>query len=808
MRLENLTTLALLAWMGMLGCTGSSSPNTQTDDQNVETTGTADSASQTAPDDTGSASQDTSTRSDSESVEGTDSVSSSDSETQSDTEPVPDSADYSLGDFTVHFRRSPAPGLIEITHADEPGRILFETVPGVAFVQAKLVRTDWSETHGSFDWKEKVDKRCEDQVLELLSMGHDGLSLTGRFADCNVGFGLRFFEQSGHQLGFSLELKPDQAPAAATAVWRAILAYGSSASEEFYGFGTQYTYLSPKGRRLPILTQEQGHGRGLEPLTSVLNSLGGGAGGSWFTTYAAVPQYLTSTKRGLFLENYEFCYFDLRDDEQVQIELDAPLLRGRVLHGATMLDLIEEYTSFSGRLPVMPDWMNDGAIVGLMGGSEVVRPRFEALLAHGVPVSGLWLQDWVGKRDTLLGTRLWWNWELDRTSYPDWEELVAEMEDKGIRMLGYVNPFVSDPAGKPGGFERNYFKEAKDAGYLVVGKAGVVQQSDMGGFDGALVDFSYEPARKWFKQVMTDALLGNGMSGWMVDFGESLRMDSVPRSGEPASTFHHRYVEEWARVNREVMSEAGFEGDLMFFMRSGYSRSPKYASQFWLGDNLVSWDAQDGIKTAVTGLLSSGFSGYSLNHSDIGGYTAFDYVVVKYTRSKELLVRWMEMNAFSAVFRSHEGNNAMNGHQIYEDEDTMALFAKFAHIYAALGDYRRTLVQEASAKGYPVVRHPILHYEDDPEVARLEYEYLLGPEILIAPVLDEGATAVDVYLPKGKWVHLWSGEVKGDETKGQWQAIGAPLGYPAVFYRRGSKDGESFRQRLSEKGLMPARWPL
>lgn len=793
-------------WFVFAGCGGESATNHGTDSStqtasgsDLETgSGVIDSAS-TDSETTATATQDTGTE---------DTATGSGSESQSDTEPVPDSADYEIGSFTVHWSASPEPGLIEVTHADEPGRVLFETVPGASFVQAKLVRTEWTENHGSFNWDETKLASCAEVKVALIANSASGLVLSGRFDDCEMGFSVRFFEQSAHQLGFAVEVVPDEPPAQAAAVWRAMFVYGSSADERFFGFGTQYTYLSPKGRRLPILSQEQGHGRGLQPLTGVLNSLGGGAGGSWFSTYAPAPQYITSTKRAVLLENYEFCYFDLRQDEEVQIELNGPSISGRILHGATMLDLIEEYTAYSGRMSPLPDWVNDGAIVGLMGGSEVVRQKLEGLLARHTPISGLWLQDWVGKRDTLLGTRLWWNWEIDRDTYPDWEELSAQMAQQGIRMLGYVNPFLSDPTSKPGGFEHNYFKEAKDAGYLVVGKTGAVQMVDQGGFEGALVDLSYEPARTWLKQVIIDSLIGSGMSGWMGDFGEALRFDAVPRSGESPATFHNRYPEEWARVNREAVSEAGLDDEIAFFLRCGYTKSPQYASLFWLGDHLVSWDSYDGIKTAVTGLLSSGFAGYSLNHSDIGGLIAFDYVVVKYVRSMELLVRWMEMNAFSAAFRNHEGNNPADGHQIYDDDETMDLFAKFSEVYAALGDYRRGLMQDASEKGYPVVRHPILHYEDDAEVVALDYEYMLGSEILIAPVLDEGAVVVDTYLPKGKWVHLWSGEVMGDQAHGGWHTIDAPLGFPAVFYQQGSQAGADLRQHLADKGLIPASWPL
>ena len=87
--------------------------------------------------------------------------------------------------------------------------------------------------------------------------------------------------------------------------------------------------------------------------------------------------------------------------------------------------------------------------------------------------------------------------------------------------------------------------------------------------------------------------------------------------------------------------------------RSASAKSPRFSSLFWLGDQLVSWDAHDGMKSALCGMLSGGLSGLALSHSDVGGYTA----TPGNSRGVELLKRWMELSALSdAVFRTHQGN--------------------------------------------------------------------------------------------------------------------------------------------------------
>lgn len=119
-------------------------------------------------------------------------------------------------------------------------------------------------------------------------------------------------------------------------------------------------------------------------------------------------------------------------------------------------------------------------------------------------------------------------------------------------------------------------------------------------------------------------------------------------------------------------------------------RSVGESTLFWLGDQLVTFDSFDGLRSAVIGTLSSGLSGYSLQHSDIGGYTMVDKYGVKYLRSKELLLRWMETSALSdVVFRSHLGNLPNESWQIFSDDDTLQCFSRMAKLHTLLTPYRR-----------------------------------------------------------------------------------------------------------------------
>lgn len=169
-------------------------------------------------------------------------------------------------------------------------------------------------------------------------------------------------------------------------------------------------------------------------------------------------------------------------------------------------------------------------------------------------------------------------------------------------------------------------------------------------------------------------------------------------------------------------------------------------------------------------------------------------------------MRWAELCAFTAIYRSHEGNLPGRNHQIDSNVDTFAHFGRFGRVYAALAEYRTHLCVEAAEQGLPLVRHLWLHYPGDPEVVGLKFQYLLGSDFLVAPVLDQGSEKVRLYLPSGRWKHLWSGqEVVVEGPNGLWGVCVAPMGYPPLFYLSTSAWGEQASALIeANKDLGPA----
>ncbi|HHU11230.1 MAG TPA: alpha-glucosidase, partial [Intrasporangiaceae bacterium] len=476
------------------------------------------------------------------------------------------------------------------------------------------------------------------------------------------------------------------------------------------GLGAQFARSDLSGRTIPIIVREQGVGRGSQPLTLLADVTNKGAGGNDQMTYAAWSSFIVTDKlrtHGVRLDpaepvSHAFAAVDTQHEDRVVLEVWASRLRAELTSAATPLELLEQQHAGRER-PGLPSWTSEGAVIGLQGGTDEVRRQVADLRAAGTELSAVWLQDWSGRRTTSFGDRLWWTWQLDEERYPEWGRLVEDLAAEGIRTTTYVNPWLVDAAGKGDDRIRNLWAEAAEQGFLVRNKAGDAYLIDQGGFEASLIDLTNPEARQWYSQVIAEEVLGkHGVAGFMADFGEGLPFDAVLASGK-SRLEHNRWPLHWAQVVREACLLAGLP-DCVTWFRSGSLGMDEWAPLFWAGDQMVDWSEQDGLRSALWGMLAAGVSGWPLVHSDVGGYTSINAVVRDYVRSAELLARWAEFEAFGVFMRTHEGNRPDENVQVSSTPQTREQFAAATQIYAALAAYRRKVVAEASGTGVPALR--------------------------------------------------------------------------------------------------------
>lgn len=313
----------------------------------------------------------------------------------------------------------------------------------------------------------------------------------------------------------------------------------------------------------------------------------------------------------------------------------------------------------------------------------------------------------------------WWG-EAER--YPHLREWISGLEERGIAALGYANPFLRS--------DGPMFDEAWEREYFVKNYSGKPYPIEMTGFVAYLIDLTNPAAFNWYKEWIRKELIETGFAGWMAGYGEWLPHDALLYSGIPAMSYHNQYPADWARLNREAIREAGKEGQVAIFSRPVHT------------------------------LMAA-------NHAATA-------------REEELLKRWIERSAFTPIFRIHEDLHPDLNAQVYDSPELRSFFARFAKTRQQLAPYLDRCMREAVEKGYPLMRHLYLHYPADPNVLELDEQYLLGPDLLVAPAARKKQTTVKAYLPEGKWKHFWSDEIY---EGGKWYEAPAPVGEPAAWWR-------------------------
>ena len=561
---------------------------------------------------------------------------------------------------------------------------------------------------------------------------------------------------------------------------RLMLRFYAQEDEQVWGCGEQFSYFGLRGKKYPLWTQEQGVGRNKNTeITQIADKLDR-AGGDYHTTFYPQPTFVSSRSFFLHAQTDGYAVFDFCNTDYHQLLFwDVPSTI-TISVQESLLAVVQDISSYLGRQPVLPDWVYDGIILGIQGGTATVLQKLRRMQSFGMPVNGLWIQDWEGERYTSFGKRLRWNWQWDAKLYPNLDQVIKNLREEGVKVLGYINPYVLK--------DEALFKEAQSFDLLAKNDRGEPYFVDFGEFDAAVVDFTNPKACLWYQEVIKREMIDLGLAGWMADFGEYLPTDVLLHNKRSALLEHNPWPGYWAKVNHDAIKACQKENEILYFMRAGSSLSLAYCPMMWAGDQNVDWSEDDGLASALCSALSLAMSGMGLHHSDIGGYTT----LYGMKRSKELLLRWTEFAAFTPLMRTHEGNRPKDNWQFDSDEETIEVIANLTKLHVKLKRYLQAAVAENAELGIPVMRPLFLHYQE-PQFFTVKDSYLLGRDLLIAPVLEQGATQRKVLLPDDDWVHLCTKKPYGGGS----YTIEAPIGSPVVFYRQNSEFADLFASLFS-----------
>ncbi|HAX02485.1 MAG TPA: alpha-glucosidase [Acholeplasmataceae bacterium] len=553
----------------------------------------------------------------------------------------------------------------------------------------------------------------------------------------------------------------------------------TTSDEHIYGCGEQFASFDLKKKKVTIWVSEHHSVKKLVKkfLREKFFGIHPNHQSPWKDqqTYYAQPTYMSS-QGYLFhavCDSYQTYHF--KENQTVHRFRSIPK-DIHFFHHESFLELSGLFSKWIGIQPKLPDWITNGAIIASQGGKDALLNNVKIAKENQIPLAGVWSQDWSGNIITSFGYQVYWNWQTDEELYPNLKETIKDLNDQNIAFLGYINTFLKE--------DTRLYREAKALDYLVKTKQGGIYHIQSTTFQAGIVDLTYPKAYQWYKEVIKREMIDLGMNGWMADFGEYLPTDSVIHEGHPEQV-HNLWPVLWAKLNHEAIVESDKENELFFFVRAGFKDTAKYAPSLWAGDQHVDFSKEDGLPSAIVSALSLATSGIGVTHSDIGGYTT----ILHMKRSKELLIRWAEMNVFSPIFRFHEGNQPTKNVQFSHDEDTLMHMKRLSQMFMMLTPYHQSILKEYHDFGYPLIR-PLFYHIDEAWAFEESYAYMYGKDLICYPVLNKDTTKMIVRLPEGSWRQC----VTNTHFDGGTHEVNTPLGMPIAFYKEKSEFRELFQQ--------------
>lgn len=516
--------------------------------------------------------------------------------------------------------------------------------------------------------------------------------------------------------------------------------------ERIYGTGGRALPLDRRGYRFLHYNRPQyGYGMGTEALNY------------------SIPHILSSEKYMLLFDNPARSYFDIgaSDPNELEFSTKEGNLTYYFINGDSYPELMDIYTDLTGKQDLPPIWAfgNLQSRFGYRSQKEA-EEVLEKSLAAGYPTDAIILDIyWFGPEleDGKMGQL---DWDYER--WPDPKGMIQGWKDKGIKTVTVSEPFFT--------MKSKNFKELDSLKYMALDEEGnTATIPDFYFGEGGLLDIFKPEARAWMWDKYKE-LAADGVSGWWVDLGEPEKHpDAMNHFNGKAYQVHGAYGHEWAKMLTEGF-EKDFPGQRLFHMgRSGFAGSQHYNLIPWSGDVGRNWS---GFVSQPPILLSMALSGLGYMHSDAGGFSMAE-------RDEELYIRWLQMAAFTPIFRPH-ADAMIAPEPVFWSEDVQKLVKPFVELRYKLLPYTYTTAWQNSQWGMPLMRPLFFEDENAPEPA--VNQFFWGEDLLVVPVLEKGVNTVQGFLPEGDWYDYWTGSKTGSGL----QDLPVNMAKIPVFVKAGS----------------------
>jgi alpha-glucosidase len=509
-------------------------------------------------------------------------------------------------------------------------------------------------------------------------------------------------------------------------------------ADHLYGLGEKTGHLDKRGRVYEMWNaDEPTHFPTQDPL------------------YVTVPFFVRSDPHGAvgtFLDEPARSWFDMGKTDPMQASIAA---------GSSRLDLylivadqvsgvVERYTALTGRMDMPPAWalgfqQSRYSYVPDERAREVARTMRE----KEIPCDAIYLDiDYMDEFRVFT-------W--DPVQFPDPARLAADLDELGMRIVTILDPGVKlDP-------EYHAYRSGLAGDHFCRRATGEIYEGAVWAGRSAFPDFTRAQTREWWAGLH-EPLLARGVAGIWNDMNEPadfsgefyFRPDFTPPEDvtirpdglgtRALERYHNVYGHAMCRATAAAFERFVPTQRPFVLTRAAYAGTQRYAA-VWTGDNHSWWEH---LAMMIPMTLNMGISGFPFVGADVGGFQA--------DATPELYARWVQAASLMPFFRAHSARDT-GPHEPWSFGSEVEQIARYyVELRYSLLPYLYGLFAEAGRHGTPVVRPVFWHDPEDERAGNLNDEFLLGRELLVAPVLAPGVRVRSVYLPAGEWYDFWTGE--------------------------------------------------
>jgi len=572
-------------------------------------------------------------------------------------------------------------------------------------------------------------------------------------------------------------LRPD----AATTVTRVVTALQAASGEHFYGLAERIVdapSASISDRQASeIVPQAVGSlDRRGETITMEVMP----------TMSVYTPFFDSSRGYGVYVEGTMPGRYDLAQSDPNTVVIDFEFDQRTGEYGVVYFvgghdTVLDEYTALTGRPFTPPRWgfrhlrwrdQHDIGTPAQLDGVDMNAELVEDVTMYetlGIPVGNYEFDRPWTSGTTDRGQPGFTSFDFDPIRFPNSDAMLGALQRRGYHIFVFGAPWaLGDNA-----------VDAAQFGYYAPR-------------NNILIDFTNPAAVAWWTQRL-QTLIDRGITGLKLDRGELestvTELVNVPdratdifADGRNGREMKNDYARLFAQVHYDAFA-ARLGGNFLHYLRAGYAGSQQYGI-FWGGDtpgttNFGFGQPTDlGLRSAILSLARVAFMGFPIWGTDTGGYYQFG--------DREVFARWLELSALCPLMEIGGGGAHAPWNmptQPAYDPDMIDIYRTYVTLHHELLPLIYSLALETHASGHPIARPLIFDYPNDPNAADLWDEFLLGHDLLVAPVWHTGDRSRTVYVPQGTWIDYWD---PGSRVQGpQMVTAKAPLDRLPMYVRAG-----------------------